>query len=417
MAINALAFLVGRKWFGRALHRRYGDIAAVRLPAMGRAVLVSSPDLVKAVYTAKPGVLNGGESPLGALLGPGSLFSMDGDQHIKERRLLLQPFHGDRMRSYAELIEEEALRAFAEWPDDVEFSSLPTFNSVTLRVMLRAIFGAEGQELRELEQIIPPMTQLGQRITMLPALGKDLGRWSIGGRYLPLRSRYDEIVASLVDQHLADPDLDQRIDILAMMLRAIQAEGDEVNVGHVSDELMTLLVAGHETTASSLAWAVERLRRRPDLLKRLEQEVEEGGAELRLATINELQRVRTIIGGSERKVAKPFELGGYTLAPGTIILTNGVTMHDDERFHTRALEFDPDRYLGAQPDGYAWIPFGGGVRRCIGAAFAVMEIDVVLRLLLRDFELVPTTARGEREAFKGVAVAPGKGGRIVVRRR
>lgn len=412
--VNGVLFLAGRgRWF-RQLQRRYGDIYTLRMPVIGTTVVVSHPDLVKAVYTAKPDVLHGGKNPLGGLLGPGSLFSMDEDRHLTERRMLLPPFHGDRMRSYDRLIEGEALEAMGSWPDDREFPTIKTFNRITLRVVLRAVFGAQGAQLAELEQMLPPMTTLGQRLVTAPILRRDFGRRSPGHQYAKLRRRYDEVIGALIDNHLADPELGERIDILALMLRD---GGEDFDRSELADELLTLLVAGHETTASALAWTVERVRRHPDVLRRLEEEAAGDATELRTATIQEVHRSRPVINATGRVVMKPFQLGEWLLAPGTRVVTEISVTHHDDRFHPDARRFDPDRYLGQKPDTYSWIPFGGGLRRCIGAAFAQLEMDVVLRTMLRNFELVPTDAPGEREHFRGVAFAPKDGGLAIVHRR
>jgi cytochrome P450 len=232
-----------------------------------------------------------------------------------------------------------------------------------------------------------------------------------------MRARYDRIIDTLIDKHLADPEMDERIDILAMMLHTLRDSGEEINRGEVADELLTLLVAGHETTASSLAWAVDRLRRHPFLLERLEREAETDESTLRAATILEVLRTRPVIHGTGRVAMEPFKLGDHLLPPGTVMIAAAALIHQDERFHEHALAFDPDRYVGTKPDTYAWIPFGGGMRRCLGAAFAQMEMDVVLRTLLRHFELAPASDPPERERFRGVAFAPAKGGMARVRRR
>ncbi|HEY1855088.1 MAG TPA: cytochrome P450 [Solirubrobacterales bacterium] len=414
---NGLLFLASRNAMIRRLQRRYGDAFTIVMPGFGTMVLVSRPDLVKEVYTAKPDVLHGGKNPLGEILGRGSLFSMDEERHLRERRMLLPPFHGDRMRSYEELVEEEALREMDHWPDGEEFASIESFQRITLRIILRAVFGAEGRELAELEQLLPPLTAVGQRLVTAPILRRDYGRRSPGGRWRRMLARYRRIVETLVDDHLADPELEQRIDILALMLRAQLDEAGEVDRADTADELLTLLVAGHETTASALAWSVERLRRHPGVLGRLEEEARGSESALRLATANEVLRVRPVISATGRLVMKPFELGEWRLPPGSRVVTGIVPLHEDGRFHERAEQFDPDRYLGRKPDTYAWIPFGGGLRRCLGAAFAQFEIDVVLRTLLRNFELQPTDAEPERESFRGVAFAPAKGGVAAVRRR
>jgi cytochrome P450 len=415
--VNGIAFLAARNAFIKRLQRRYGDALTIRMPGFGQMVLVTRPDQVKAVYTAKPDVLHAGKNPLGEVLGPGSLFSMDEAEHLHERRMLLPPFHGERMRSYEEIIEEEALRGMASWPEGAEFASVESFQGITLRIILRAVFGAEGRELVELQGLLPPMTTLGQRLVTVPTLRRDWGRRSPGNRWKRMHAHYRRLVDKVVDDHLADPALADRIDILAMMLRAQQAEGEEIDRSDLADELLTLLVAGHETTASALAWTVERLRRHPEVLAKLEAEARTDENALRLATAEETLRVRPVINATARLVMKPFELGEWRLPPGSRVVTGIASLHHDKRFHERAWEFEPGRYVGKKPDTYAWIPFGGGVRRCLGAAFAQFEIDIVLRTLLRNFELQPTGEPGEREAFRGVAFTPAKGGVAVVRRR
>jgi cytochrome P450 family 138 len=415
--LNGLLFLFAQQPATRWLQRRYGDAYTLELPVIGRTVVVSHPELVRAVYTAKPDVLHAGKNPLGSLLGPGSLFSMDEERHLDERRMLLPAFHGDRMRSYDGLIEEETLRAMRSWPEGKEFATIAAFKKITLRVILRAVFGAEGADLADLERLLPGMTALGQRLVTAPILRRDFGRRSPGRRYASMRRRYDRIVGALIDERLADPDLGSRIDILALILAPLREAGREIDREEVADELLTLLVAGHETTASSLAWTVERLRRHPDVLRRLEREAEGDASTLRTATIHEVHRARPVIAATGRMVMKPFQLGEWHLPPGTRVVTQASVLHSDERFYPHAASFDPDRYVGRKPDTYSWIPFGGGVRRCIGAAFAQLEMDVVMRTMLRHFELLPTNAPGERESFRGVAFAPAKGGVAVVRRR
>jgi len=415
--LNGVTFLVARNAMIKRLQRRYGDEVSIEMPGLGHMVLVSTPELVKAVYTAKPDVLHAGKNPLGEVLGPGSLFSMDEERHLRERRMLLPPFHGERMRSYEAIIEEEATRGMAGWADGVEFASIESFQAITLRIVLRAVFGAEGRELAELEKLLPPMTTLGQKLVTVPIMRRDWGRRSPGARWKRMHARYLRLAHKLVDDHLADPNLTERIDILALMLRAQLEEGGEVDRAETADELLTLLVAGHETTASALAWSVERLRRHPEVLRRLEGEARGDDNALRLATAEETLRVRPVINATARLVMKPFDLGPWRVPPGHRVVTGIALMHRDDRFHAPARAFEPDRYVGKKPDTYAWIPFGGGVRRCLGAAFAQFEIDVVLRTLLRNFELRPTNAPSEREGFRGVAFAPAKGGVAVVRRR
>lgn len=415
--VNGVLFLLARNAMMRRLQRRYGDAFSLSMPGFGEMVMVTKPDLVKQIFTAKPDVLHGGKNPLGEVLGPGSLFSMDEDRHLEERRMLLPPFHGDRMRSYEDLIEEEALAAMAEWPEGEEFGTLRSFNTITLRIILRAVFGAEGRELAELQRLLPALTAVAQPLVTIKVLRRNLGPWSPGGRYRRMMKRYRELVDVLIADHLADPELDQRIDILALILRAHQESGEEVNHSDLGDQLLTLLTAGHETTASTLAWSVERLRRHPEALRRLEDEARGDDATLRVATINEVLRVRPVISATGRIAQEPFEIGEWRVPAGTMLICAITTINQDARFHPDAHEFDIDRYVGRKPDTYAWLPFGGGTRRCLGAAFAQFEMNVVLRTLLRNFELQTTADPPERESFRGVAFAPSKGGRAIVRRR
>lgn len=417
-AINGVRFLFLRNYSVRRWHRRFGDLFSLEVPRLGTIVCARGPELNKRVLTAKADILHGGDNPLGDVLGPGSLFSLDEDAHLGERRKLLPPFHGERMRSYEDLIEEEALREMDRWPSGEEFATIRSFNTITLRIILRAVFGAEGPKLAELQAMLPGMTRLGQWIVAAPFLEKNLGPWSPGARAQGHRERYREIIDSLVDEHLADPQLGERIDILALMLRSDLENEVEIDRDAIAEQLLTLLVAGHETTASSLAWTVERVRRHPAVLRRLQEEARTSENAYRLAVINEVLRVRPVIAFTGRTVvAEPFELEGWELPAGTRILLGIKAVHEDDRFHTEADRFDPERYVGKKPDTYSWLPFGGGMRRCLGAAFAQFEMDIVLRTLLRQFEISPTGARPERESFRGLAYAPSKGGLCTVRRR
>jgi hypothetical protein len=403
----------------RRIQRRHGDAFRITLPAIGPAVVVSSPELVKQMFTASPDVLLGGEgNPLAAILGPGSLFALDRADHLRERRLLLPPFHGDRMKSYESIIEDEARRELAEWEDGVEFATMPSFMRITLNAILRAVFGAEGPRLRRLADVLPGIVDLGSKLSMAPWLLRDLGPLSPGGKFARRRRVYDHLIDELIDDALADRGLDRRVDVLALLLRANYDDGSAMSRTAIADELLTLLAAGHETTATSLAWAVERLRRHPWILTRLVDEARTGnGSPLRLATIHEIQRTRPVIVATGRLATVDFPLGEYIVPQGHRIIASASMIHGDARFFERPTEFQPDRFVNRKPDTYTWIPFGGGTRRCIGAAFAHMEMDVVLRTMLREFDLQTTDAPDERWRSRGVAFAPALGGRAVVTRR
>ncbi len=402
----------------RRLHRRYGDAFTIHVPVFGRTVVVADPALIKQTFTAPPDVLYAGErSPLRAVLGDSSLLTIDGARHLQQRRLLLPPFHGKRMQAYEQIVREEALRELEGWPEQREFRTLEPMSRITLNAILRAVFGAEGAELERLRQLLPGFVQLGSRLVAVPFLHRDLGRWSPWGRFLRIRRAFDEQVDALIDTARATPDLERREDVLALLVQARHESGEPMSHAEIADQLLTLLVAGHETTAATLAWAVERLRRHPALLQRLADEARDGGQELREATIREIQRTRPVIQGTSRFVMQPFELGRWRLEPGTTVVVSAVLTHEDPRFYSDPLRFSPDRFLGVKPDTYEWVPFGGGMRRCIGAAFAHMEMDVVLRTMLERYELLPTTEPDEGWRWRGVAFAPARGGRALVKRR
>jgi cytochrome P450 len=410
--------LMNRGALMERMGRRYGDTFTLDLPALGRSTVVAHPDLVKKVFTAKPDVLAFGEdSPLGRILGPGSLFSLDGDEHLRERRLLLPPFHGERMKSYVAIIEEETRRELATWPEATPFATLDSFMRITLNAILRAVFGAQGEHQRRLAELLPRAVELGSKLALAPWAQRDLGPWSPGGKFVRYRRAYDEVIDALIDEALADPALDERADVLALLLRAHYDDGSAMSRTQISDELLTLLAAGHETTATTLAWAVERLRRHPALVARLAAEARDGGSALRTATVHEVQRTRPVIVATSRVVVGDrFELDEWVFPRGHRIVVSASMIHADERFFERPKAFDPDRFLERKPDTYTWVPFGGGTRRCIGAAFAQMEMDVVLRILLEDFDLGASEDRGERWRSRGIAAAPADGGIAVVRR-
>jgi cytochrome P450 len=246
---------------------------------------------------------------------------------------------------------------------------------------------------------------------------RDYGRWSPSGRATTLRRRYDEIISGLIADARRDPGFDDRGDVLALLLRARYDDRTPIADDHIADELLTLLAAGHETTATTLAWAVERLRRHPRVLSRLTDEVDAGASELLQATIFEVQRVRPVINATARLTKTRIKLGEWVIPERRVVMVSIALAHAASRNFTDPSVFDPDRFVGNPPDNHSWIPYGGGVRRCIGAAFANMEMTVTLRTLLREFEFRGTYAADEPPRSRGVATAPARGGRAVVYRR
>lgn len=413
------------------LGKRYGDAFTVDIPVFGRTVVLANPHEVRQLLQSGPEVADNMERNLGRVLGPGSLFALSGEQHRRQRKLLTPPFHGRRLAAYQRIVEQEAERELATWPDNKPFATLPSTMRITLNAILRAVFGTSpatdavseaDAEAAELRRLLPDLVKLGSRLAVLPIPDTN-HPWNPWRRFRRLRAEYDAIVARLIakaespDAESPDAESAQkgRDDVLALMLHSRYEDGGRMTHQEIADELLTLLTAGHETTATSLAWAIERLRRHPEVLERLNDDAD--GTYL-TATITEVQRTRPVIDVIGRQITgDPATIGRWTLPKGCAVAIAIALMHKDERLFPDPYRFNPDRFVEARPDLYQWIPFGGGTRRCLGAAFATMELTVVLKTILRDFTLVPTTDKGERWHSRGVANAPASGGIAVVRRR
>jgi hypothetical protein len=415
---QGLAFAMSRRWMIRRLARRYGNVFMMNVPIYGHVVVVADPQLAKQIFTTSPEELGNIQPNLSRLFGSGSVFALDREDHRRRRRLLAPPFHGKSMKNYEAIIEEETLRETANWPEGRPFATLPSMMHITLNAILRAVFGADGAELDELRRLIPPWVTLGSRLAAMPKPKRNYGRYSPWGRLDEWRRQYDLIVDKLIDAERADPKFADRTDVLALMMRSTYEDGSVMSRKDIGDELLTLLAAGHETTAATLGWAFERVSRHPDLLAALVDEGENDGGELRQATILEVQRARTVIDFAARSVYPPvYQLGEWVIPRGNSIIVSIGQIHDNPNVFPDPERFDPQRYIGGKPSAFAWVPFGGGTRRCVGAAFANMEMDVVLRTVLRHFSIETTTAPGEQWHCRGVAYTPKDGGRIVVRRR
>lgn len=420
--IQTAAFLVSNHAMFAALARRYGsNVIRVNLPHNNDAVVINDPILAKEVFNSpsclieRPGY---GAGSIGEAFGHGSTFSLVGDEHRKRRKLLAPAFHGERMRSYGRIIEEEVLREIATWPEGRDFETLKPMLRITVGAILRAVLGAAGPALDELRETVPAMVTLGSMLVVGPPIVRhDLGPLSPWGRFLRQRRRFDAIIASLIAEARADPAIEERSDVLALLLQARNEDGEPISDQHIADELLTLLGSGHETTASALAWAIERLRRHPRLLARLTDEDARGGSELRQATIREVQRIRPVLDGTTRRTKTRIRLGEWVLPENTNIIISIKLAHESEENFPDASSFNPDRFLGTGKKPVGWIPFGGGANRCVGAGFANMELDIVLRMLLREFRFAPTDAPGERARWRGVASVPARGARVKVYHR
>ena len=288
---------------------------------------------------------------------------------------------------------------------------------ITLNVILRGVFGADGVELERLREVVPRWVTLASRLALVP-IPRTGGRWTPWGRLASYRRTYESLIDALITRARQDPHLDERTDVLALFLRSSYDDGTAMTRTEIGDELLTLLAAGHETTASTLAWVLERISRHPEVLRSLVDEASGEKNTYRQATILETQRVRTVIDLASRHVAVPgYELGPWRIPQGYSIMVSLRDLHQDPDEFPDPARFDPQRFIDGKPNTFAWVPFGGGTRRCVGAAFANMEMDVVLRTLLRTKTIQTTGKPGEKVHNRGVAFTPKHGGRVVVRRR
>jgi cytochrome P450 len=400
------------------LHRRYGDVFSVSFPSFGRLVYVADPGLVKRVFTGDPAVYQAGEANATVLepaVGPHSILTLDGDEHMRQRKLLLPPFHGESVQRYGELIRDAAVRDIETWPVGEPFALRPHTQRITLEVILRAVFGVRGEDrLRRAHALVGEFASRSNVITQFTFLRRDLGRFSPWARFVRARAALDEFLFEEIALRRAAADAAERDDVLSLLLRATHDDGSPMSDRELRDELVTVLGAGHETTATALAWAMERLLRAPRALARLRESIAAGEDDYLGATIKETLRARPVIADVARRVTADVEIGGYRIPEGTLVLPAIMVLHYRPDLYPDPEEFRPERFLDSKTDHYAWIPFGGGVRRCIGAAFAEYEMRVILRTILERAELTAPDPRPERPKLRNITLAPAEGTRVLL---
>lgn len=407
-----------REWVRRPLvfleqcAQRYGECLTLRLGRQPPMVMLSSPEAVREVFRGDPAVLRAGEanSLLRATLGSSSLLLLDGEEHLRERRLMLPPFHGERMRSYAPLIEDVARREIARWPVERPFEVASSFRRIALEVIVRAVFGVDEPERvarlgGALRGLLDTVTNPFRVLTLLLIKpdGLTVRAWQ---RYAPTMRRVDTLIYDEIRRRRADPRAPDRDDILSMLLPGMSDE-------QLRDELMTLLLAGHETTAAALAWAVERLARHPHALDRLGSESPSDDDDYLEAVVRETLRARTVLPLVARDLAAPVEVAGWRLPMGVRVAPCIHLLHRRPEAYPEPDAFRPERFLERPPDTYTWIPFGGGTRRCLGGAFAMFEMKAVLGELVRLGRPVPASPDNEAVGRRGLALVPADGARIV----
>jgi cytochrome P450 len=406
--------------FGRWCHRRYGDAFTLRLPFNGRIVQLADPEAIRAVFTARPNAARAGEANtvLEPIVGSHSVLLLDGAEHMRQRKLMLPAFHGDRMRRYIPLVEAAVRREMEAWPTGKPFSLRPSMQSLTLEVILSAVFGAdEGEERDHLRSVLLALLDLPRNpLGLLPWFRRDTPR-SSWGRFLRRREAVDAAVLGLIAARRAEAEgagAPHRDDILSLLLVARDDQGEPMSDTELRDELMTLLLAGHETTATGLAWFFELAARRPGVVARLRHDLAAGSGAYLDACIKETLRLRPVVPVVARRLHAPLELPDRTLPAGIAVAPNIVLTHHNPRIWPEPDEFRPERFIGARTDLAAWLPFGGGVRRCLGASFATLEMRVVIPAVLGRFDLAPATKRPETALRRAVTLVPQHGARVIV---
>ncbi|WP_242453543.1 cytochrome P450 [Mycolicibacterium sp. P9-64] len=417
--VQGMWFALARRQMIEKLTRRHGDAFTIRMPTVGTVVIVTDPDLARQTFQTNPNDLGNLQPNLSTrLLGPGSVFGLDGAEHRRRRELLTPPFNGRSVRVYDQVFAEETLRESAGWPEGESFESLEPLLRISLNGMLRAIFGAEGSELDELRRVIPPWAALGQRLVSLPMPKRTFGRFTPWGRLAELRRRYELVVDTLIAQVAADPEFADRTDVLSILLRSTDEDGRPMSRSEIGDEMLTFLAAGHETTAATMAWVLERISREPELLDALTAEADSGESALRRATIMEVQRTRTVVDFAGRHVYAPtVRIGEWVIPRGSSVMVFISQIHGNPVVFEDPDRFEPERFTTSSPTAYTWIPYGGGTRRCPGATFANVSMDAMLRTLLQHFVIEPTADPAEDVHARGVAFTPKHGGRLAVHRR
>ncbi len=403
-----------------ACQDRYGDVFRIRIAYEGTWVMLADPEAVKQVFTGDPKVFHAGEGNqiLAPVLGQNSLLVLDEKPHMSQRKLLLPPFHGERMQAYGETMRGLAEAEIASWPTGTPYKLRPRMQALTLEIILRTVFGVEAGESAKLTELREALREFLDITTnprfLLPLLLIGPNRLR---RVSAFRRRIDH-VDRLIYQEVAERrragDVGERDDVLSMMVGARHEDGSPMGDEEIRDELLTLLVAGHETTATSLSWAVERLARHPDKLERLRAEVGEGREEYLTATIQETLRLRPVISIVIRRLTEPVEIGGYELPAGFSAVPCIYLVHRNPEIYPEPMRFRPERFLETPPGTYTWIPFGGGVRRCLGASFAQFEMTVVLRELLRNHSIRPARPEPERVFRRAITETPRHDAEVVL---
>jgi cytochrome P450 len=406
--------------------RELGEVFQMHGATDDAVVVTSHPDHVRSLFTARPEQAPSltGESPLRPIVGPDSVLTAVGPRHLRQRKLLLPPFHGEAIEAYTQMIAEATEREIDAWPLGEPFALAPRMQAITLDVIMAGIFGVEGKPRRGtpehgLRQMIRRLVAASTRPEAQIGELLQIGRTEAMGAMKFGLAMLDRQVYAVIEARRRAGDLDERRDILSLLLQARTEEGEALRDKELRDELLVLVLAGHETTANSLAWAWERLVRTPAAHEALLGAVRSGedAEEWIEATIVEAMRSRPVIPLIGRRVMEPWRLGEYGVPAETAVTMSILLVHHREDLYPRPFDFLPERWIGRKPGTYEWIPFGGGIRRCLGAALAMAEQRVVLEAMARRLDLEADDPAPERALHRNVTMIPGRGARVVLRSR
>ncbi len=409
-----------------ACARRYGDCFTIRTPGSDPLVFVADPAAVKAIFTGDPEVLRAGAARAGIrpMFGAQSILLLDGAEHLRERRLMLPPFHGERMARYGELMTQIAEQAIQSWPVGQPFALQERMQTITLEVILRVVFGMDEHDgLADMRQRIQPLLAMtASPLAFLFVAVPDLLRGLAAAAFDRVMQKADARIFDQIARRRSDPALAGRDDILSLLIQARDEHDRPMSDRQLRDELMTLLIAGHETTATGLAWTLDALLRDPERLERLTAEcVESGDRGVYLeAVLKEALRLRPPLPFADRKLATPCDIAGYRLPQGTVVAPCIYLVHRRAELYPDPESFRPERFLdepGGSADTYTWLPFGGGMRRCLGASFALFEMTTVLRTILQNTRLSAASRRPEATRRRSIVFAPARGTRAILRER
>jgi len=398
-----------------AVHRRFGEPFTVGSPGFGTSVIFSSPELVKQIVTGDPQVFHAGlaNAPIRPILGPWSLLALDRAPHMQQRKLLLPPFHGERLRSYTDLIAELAEREVASWPIGAPFRLHQRMERLTLEVILEVVFGIADQARKdELRRLLPLLLRSARLLVFWGALlHRDVGPIRPRATFEARRSAVDALLYAEIAERRAMPAQEraQRKDILSLLVEAEHEDGTPMGDAEIRDQLATLVLAGHETTATGLSWAVDLLQRNPAVLTRLRTDDDPTYMD---AVVRETLRIRPVVPVVGRTVTEAVRIGEHDMPAGTDLAAAIILTHHRDDIHPQPSRFRPERFLDDEVPSYAWLPFGGGVRRCIGASFAQFEMATVLRVLA-GASLRLAVQRPEPIRATGVTIVPGRGVRVI----